>query len=29
MDGGSWHYTGVSDQDHPEEKEMKRGKMQK
>ena len=29
MDGGSWHYTGVSDQDHPEEKEMQRGKMQK
>ena len=27
MDGGSWHGTGGSDQDHPQEKEMQKGKM--
>ena len=27
MDGGSWHFTGGSDQDHPQEKEMQRGKI--
>ena len=27
MDGGSWHCTGGSDQDHPKEKEMQKGKM--
>jgi len=27
MDGGSWHCTGVRDQDHPQEKEMQKGKM--
>ena len=27
MDGGSWHYTGGSDQDHPQEKEIQKGKM--
>ena len=27
MDGGSWHCTGGSDQNHPEEKEMQKGKM--
>ena len=27
MDGGSWHYTGGGDQDHPEEKEMQKGKL--
>ena len=27
MDGGSWHYTGGRDQDHPQEKEMQKGKM--
>ena len=27
MDGGSWHCTGGSDQDHPQEKEMHKGKM--
>ena len=27
MDGGLWHYTGGSDQDHPQEKEMQKGKM--
>ena len=26
MDGGSWHCTGGSDQDHPQEKEMEKGK---
>ena len=26
-DGGSWHCTGGSDQDHPQEKEMEKGKM--
>ena len=25
MDGGSWHCTGGSDQDHPQEKEMQKG----
>ena len=24
MDGGSWHYRGGSDQDHPQEKEMQK-----
>ena len=24
MDGGSWYFTGGSDQDHPQEKEMKK-----
>ena len=27
MDGGSWHCTGGSDQDHSQEKEMQKGKM--
>ena len=27
MDGGSWHCTSDSDQDHPPEKEMEKGKM--
>ena len=27
MDGGSWHCTGGSNQDHPQEKEMQKGKM--
>ena len=27
MDGGSWHCTRGSDQDHPQEKEMQKGKM--
>ena len=28
MDGGSWwHCTGGSDQEHPQEKEMQKGKM--
>ena len=27
MDGGSWHYTGGSDQDHPQEKEMQKVRM--
>ena len=27
MDGGSWHCTGDSDQDHHQEKEMRKGKM--
>ena len=27
MDGGSWHCTEDSDQDHPQEKEMKKSKM--
>ena len=27
MDAGSWHCTGGSDQDHPQEKEMQKGKM--
>ena len=27
MDVGSWHYTGGSDQDNPQEKEMQKGKM--
>ena len=27
MDGGSLHCTGGSDQDHPQEKEMRKGKM--
>ena len=27
MDGGSWHCTGDSDQDHPQEKEMQKSKM--
>ena len=27
MDGGSWHCPGGSDQDHPQEKEMQKGKM--
>ena len=27
MDKGSSHYTGGSDQDHPQEKEMQKGKM--
>ena len=26
MDGGSWHCTGDRDQDHPQEKEMQKGK---
>ena len=26
MDGGSWHCTGGSDQDHSQEKEMQKGK---
>ena len=27
MDEGSWHCTRGSDQDHPQEKEMQKGKM--
>ena len=27
MDGDSWHCTGGTDQDHPQEKEMQKGKM--
>ena len=27
MDGGLWHYTGGCDQNHPQEKEMRKGKM--
>ena len=27
MDGSSWHCTGDRDQDHPQEKEMQKGKM--
>jgi len=27
MDGGSRYYTGGSDQDHPQDKEMQKGKM--
>ena len=27
MDGGLWHCTGGIDQDHPQEKEMQKGKM--
>ena len=27
VDGGSWHCTGDRDQDHPQEKEMQKGKM--
>ena len=27
MDGGSWHFTGGNDQDHPQETEMQKGKM--
>ena len=27
MEGGSWHCTGDSDQDHPKEKEMPKAKM--
>ena len=27
MDGGSWHCIGGSDQDHPQGKEMQKGKM--
>ena len=27
MVGGSWHCTGGSDQDHPQEKEMQKGKI--
>ena len=27
MEWGSWHCTGGSDQDHPQEKEMQKGKM--
>ena len=26
MDGGSWHCTAGSDQDHPQEKEMRKAK---
>ena len=26
MDGGSWHFTGGNDQDHPQETEMQKGK---
>ena len=26
MDGGVWHCTGGSDQDHPQEKEMQKAK---
>ena len=28
MGGGSWHSTGGSDQDHPQEKEMQKGKSE-
>ena len=27
MDGGSWHCIGGRDQDHPQEKDMQKGKM--
>jgi len=27
MDGSLWHCTGGNDQDHPQEKEMQKGKM--
>ena len=27
MDGGSWHCTGGSDQEHPQRKEMQKDKM--
>ena len=27
MDGGSWHCTGDREQDHPQEKEMKKFKI--
>ena len=27
MDGHSWHFTGGSDQDHRQEKEMQKGKV--
>ena len=27
MDGGLWHCIGGSDQNHPQEKEMQKGKM--
>ena len=27
MDGDSWHHTGGSGKDHPQEKEMQKGKM--
>ena len=27
MDRGSWHCTGGRDQDHPQEKEMQKGKL--
>ena len=27
MDGGLWHYTGGSDHNHPQEKEMQKGKI--
>ena len=27
MDGSSWHCTGGSDEDHPKEKEMQKGKI--
>ena len=27
MDGGSWHCIGSGDQDHPQEKEMQKGKL--
>ena len=27
MDTGSWHFTGGSDQDLPQEKQMQKGKM--
>ena len=27
MNGGLWHCTGGSDQDHPQGKEMQKGKM--
>ena len=27
MEGDSWHCTGHSDQDHPQEKEMEKGKI--
>ena len=27
MDRGSWHCTGGSDQDHPQDKEMQKGKI--
>ena len=28
MNGGSWHCTVGSDQDHPQEKEMQKGKLE-